>query len=72
MPDPPAIYGSGQRLTQYIIFQPFKGFMQEGLHQHGPRLIRRHTARPKIKKTISIQSADGRAMTALHIIGIDF
>ena len=46
--------------------------MQEGLHQHGPRLIRRHAARPQIKKTIRIQSADGRAMAALHIIGIDF
>jgi hypothetical protein len=44
MSGPPAIHGGGQRITQRIIFQPFKGFMKEGLHQHGPRLIRRYTA----------------------------
>ena len=47
-------------------------FAGEGVDQHLPRRVHADASRAQIKNALVIQLADGRAVRAFNVVGIDF
>src|SRR5258705_5506266 len=61
-----------QRVAQARVLDALDRLADEGLDQQPLGLLCRNAARLEIEQEVVVKRAGGRAMTALHIVGVDF
>ena len=64
--------GFVQHLTHGAAFYAFDDFAGKGVNQHPPRGLFRDAARAQVKDALVVQLADGRAVRAFHVVGVNF
>src|SRR5437660_7994107 len=61
-----------QRVAQAGVLDPLHRLADEGLDEQRLRLLGRNAARLEVEQQLLVESARGRAVTALHVVGEDF